>query len=857
MRNAREVLKGISVRIENRPIADDLEQKRRFFKQSGVKALVSSALGSIRRPEYYGSPKYRSNVPGFEMHPDADPAYLPGLVKMAGEEGIVLLSWFPLTHIWAGGHSHPEWLYQTAPDNQRSSHSTCCLLSTGYLDFVSAISQEIVTSVGFDGVWFDGTAVSEMFGKPPGVFGCACDGCRRNFKRETGMALPERWNWNDKAFRAFVRWTYQRKHWALEELTRRILAVRPDAAIYFNNSSVGPQPHGGKSLDWRVNWPLDAAPVAGALRGDEAGDFGMPELLHARLGAAACPGEFDVWRPMQSLALPWNSAFTPPLEENLLHTFTQIANGGNSFLGCGCLDENTAPVLKRIVDEAELREPWRGGEPLHHLAIHLSQATRDFGGRDDAGAYLKPWLGAYDLAAGCGIPLSVIFDSQLTREHLAKVRCLFLPESACLSDEQAKQIEEFVENGGTLIATGVTGTLDEEGESRPVGVLDHLLGIDRGLTAGLRWMIVGPFDNTDSKGFDIAYGPEQGAVNLEAEYEGLGGGTVRWKPYPLPGNEVDFLDQFKVKEWVCAYAYTTVRSEKEIDAKLLVASDDGCKVWLNGNLVDSVLKSRGVYEEVDAVPVRLRKGENKILIKVEQRFWGWGFMLQVVSPETPTKLFQQSFCPVAPVDGDMRGAPDSWVWLGDKKFPFAIKDRSSAEALAYFLREDVDPKHISVSEPIACRGAKPAASLRHFGKGEAIYIGLDLGECQLKFPEQNQRGFFRHLACGKGAPVSVKAPGSVEVFTFWKKNRLVCHLLNRPLTSMRPVIMAKLKPVLTSPPLLAEVELVLRCAKRPAKVINALTSEKLKLTRNADSSSWSAQVQVERHEIVVVDGIGF
>jgi hypothetical protein len=57
------------------------------------------------------------------------------------------------------------------------------------------------------------------------------------------------------------------------------------------------------------------------------------------------------------------------------------------------------------------------------------------------------------------IPFHLIFDEPLP--DLSTLKVLVLPDSECLSDEQLSKIRKFVENGGGLVATGLSGLYDE------------------------------------------------------------------------------------------------------------------------------------------------------------------------------------------------------------------------------------------------------------------------------------------------------------------------------------------------------------------------------------------------------------
>ncbi len=74
------------------------------------------------------------------------------------------------------------------------------------------------------------------------------------------------------------------------------------------------------------------------------------------------------------------------------------------------------------------------------------------------------------------------------------------------------------------------------------------------------------------------------------------------------------------------YALTRLESPSEQAAELLIGSDDGVVVWLNGQrLLDHLDVNRGVAIDQERVPVQLRAGTNLLLLKISQGAGGWGF----------------------------------------------------------------------------------------------------------------------------------------------------------------------------------------------------------------------------------------
>ena len=92
---------------------------------------------------------------------------------------------------------------------------------------------------------------------------------------------------------------------------------------------------------------------------------------------------------------------------------------------------------------------------------------------------------------------------------------------------------------------------------------------------------------------------------------------------------------------VCAYVACTVEPSEPrrvAAVKLAVGSDDGYKLWLNGKLVGQLEDCRAAAVDQEVYPVRLVKGENRILLKVFQSVGGWAFCVRFLdSQDKPIK----------------------------------------------------------------------------------------------------------------------------------------------------------------------------------------------------------------------------
>ena len=109
----------------------------------------------------------------------------------------------------------------------------------------------------------------------------------------------------------------------------------------------------------------------------------------------------------------------------------------------------------------------------------------------------------------------------------------------------------------------------------------------------------------------------------------IGGG--KWKAHTLSPTGGDNLNQMtdalgwgsgsEIYDHV-VYGSVTLNSPRKQETTMLVGSDDGVKVWLNGEVVHYNPTTRGAGDYQDAFPVTLKQGTNVLLVAVDNRGHG-------------------------------------------------------------------------------------------------------------------------------------------------------------------------------------------------------------------------------------------
>lgn len=224
------------------------------------------------------------------------------------------------------------------------------------------------------------------------------------------------------------------------------------------------------------------------------------------------------------------------------------------------------------------------------------------------------WLARIDESAPDRLIPGMLDDAGLPFRREAVARVITQAETLAKEDKKNEALAAYrtafdkARDVDQIVA--ISKALKDLGE--PVNVTDSMGFITN-------WKLIGPFDNTDMKGFDAAYPPET-ILDYQAEYDGKSG-KVKWIDHQTTDEfgVVDLNKALGKANGVVAYAVTEFTSPDERPIEIRAGSGNANKIWLNGHLLN---ESRPYHnnEEIDQYVCRgtLKKGKNVILLKVLQ-----------------------------------------------------------------------------------------------------------------------------------------------------------------------------------------------------------------------------------------------
>lgn len=319
-------------------------------------------------------------------------------------------------------------------------------------------------------------------------------------------------------------------------------------------------------------------------------------------------------------------------------------------------------LLERVAEKAPPNHPKVGGD-RRDAPPNPPKVGGVRGGRPAVlpGMRVASGLAGTEVLSWRGRPLAVAVETPhanrfrlsfayVSREPYA--RPAFLVDGKPLPGQKAQAVEETGLWGRMiLLAPFALGPGAHQLEARPqegsTAGLFHvrLEPVHRDL-ATMDWHVVGPFASPPGPygkpglGLDQVYPPET-ACDLDATYEGDAGQPLRWiRPAPakgpVPPRGPGYVDLHRLTgayNHRVGYAVTTLISPEERAAELRFGVDYWGRIWLNGEKVFEITEAHGHPVRAQyAIPVRLRKGPNELLVKVHAGSAGNGFWLSISDP---------------------------------------------------------------------------------------------------------------------------------------------------------------------------------------------------------------------------------
>jgi len=359
---------------------------------------------------------------------------------------------------------HPEWFQRTADGEARYAWTMplTCLNGPYWQEHNLALVGEIMGRYKVDGFYYSAYRHSH----------CLCSACREAFYRATGLALPEREDWDDATWQALVRWRYDQVTTQTARLRDHIRQRDPRAilAVAFRLSADDPRslreagwlgPQLAKSVDLITMEACDDLERSSARYGHRAGE-------QARMARTFGPNQPTC--VMLNYADSAANRRSAQPAARLVHGIMQVAAHGGQpcVVVSGALEQDDRKGLAAVKDAyGLLRDHAAIYEDLHspaRVALLYSQTTMDrYGRHDPARRCLAEYRGFYEMLSEGHVQFDVLHDIALAQMDLSRYDVLLLPNVAALDQEQLTCIDGYARDGGRVIASYETSLYDRQG----------------------------------------------------------------------------------------------------------------------------------------------------------------------------------------------------------------------------------------------------------------------------------------------------------------------------------------------------------------------------------------------------------
>jgi|WetSurMetagenome_2_1015567.scaffolds.fasta_scaffold01164_4 hypothetical protein len=403
-------------------------------------------------------------------------------------------------------HQHRDW--QQIQDDGKSIEdvyivdSSFCINSLWREEVFQTLRK--LASYEIDGVFYDGPI---FFSRT-----CYCESCKKLFREKYLKDLPSKTVLSSKRDR--LEWQeiieFQSDSIVnfLKDSNKILKDINPHILLYMNGNTLGP------------SWPtgrdnrkiIKETDILGAEGGFLYGELSEPiykpgavaKLLETQAGGKPTV-VFDAAKQG-----PWAFSTLPQGEISILYSQT-ITHQANVWLAITqdpnlhrremdvirkynrFIKENPDPFFKtESLAKIALLWPQEAGNYYSGSSVPLTDFTKEMKA-EKAGNTAEEFYGFYDGLVRGHLPFDVLDEESLNND-LNKYDLIILPNTTCLSKEEADNIRSFVKKGGNIISTFETSHYNENGKKLDYFELQDVFGIENSgdIFGPLNWDYLSP-----------------------------------------------------------------------------------------------------------------------------------------------------------------------------------------------------------------------------------------------------------------------------------------------------------------------------------------------------------------------------
>jgi hypothetical protein len=387
--------------------------------------------------------------------------FVKAMIAASKAEGLAYIGRFDTTKSMRKTYdAHPEWFIVNRDGTPREYAGTyqACPNGQWAQDYAVQILKEGMGRYPMDGVFFNGAGfgMTDYGNTYRGI--CVCDNCKRRFHEMYGKDLPKTDGPSDPNWRDYMEFQERVVAELFEKNYAAIKALQPDVAV--------------------LGWNMKNEVARGELQ--RRVDRPAPEWAYqsgeqSRQIQSTVPGKPFSSTSTAHVDYPWRQA----LESGPYH-MTRLAQQ----LGTGAKLDLYLMGTFADQDDHRFEVPvrglfqWHKANEAHYDGLKPGARVALYSGARGLSALLggegktqtAGWRGLYTALLDRRIPFWMVNADRVvdgtTKLTVRDWDVIILPATSALSDAEAAALDAFVHEGGTVIATGLTGVYDEAGKPR-------------------------------------------------------------------------------------------------------------------------------------------------------------------------------------------------------------------------------------------------------------------------------------------------------------------------------------------------------------------------------------------------------
>jgi Beta-galactosidase trimerisation domain/Hypothetical glycosyl hydrolase 6 len=429
---------------------------------------------------------------GYPIHPELKRDPMRETIDLCKRAGLKAIAYVPLNHPFmdatSGDPRYREWCKKSADGTPMTTeHYGFAKYFEGCLnspvrDVIRELVREVLTQYPVDVMYFDGPYQGMQMAKEY----CHCKYCEAAYQKRFGKPVP---NQDQKLSREdevqYTLWMANEVAIAFLAEIRQMIRQTRDVPVLFNDTS----------LLSKREWRNRAIPVVDGFM-FEAAETPEDKLFNLQLGHSTGKviwtyvGTHTQYNREHMKSDRTRGWFSYPVEsqELLLDGATAIAGGAGIvywglsrffYMPEGPQSYDSGRYVKETFDFSQKHRALLDAVKARPIAgVIVGDQTIDwFTGRHYvAKGYENYYHGAWQALKDLGYDSEPFLDWMMTADQLRRYKLVWAANTACLSDGQCALLRDYVEQGGTLIATHLTSVADEHGKMRGNFGLAHVFG---------------------------------------------------------------------------------------------------------------------------------------------------------------------------------------------------------------------------------------------------------------------------------------------------------------------------------------------------------------------------------------------